>query len=89
MREGSPIAATKAGAVSRPTPGIQAAINRLLDEHNADSKQFEWVADPDKIIAAISTTLFALLRRAIPYCTVGLFMAVPKRCSRNRCAPSA
>jgi hypothetical protein len=53
MREGSPIAATKASAVSGPTPGIQAAITRFLDDHNANSKPFEWVADPDKIIAAV------------------------------------
>jgi hypothetical protein len=46
MREGSPIAATEASAVSWPTPGIQAAINRFLDD-------LEWVADPDKIIAAV------------------------------------
>jgi len=52
MREGSPIAATKASTVSWPTPGIQAAINRFLDDHNANSKPFEWDADPDKIIAA-------------------------------------
>ena len=32
---------------------LQAAINRLLDDHNAQSKPFQWVADPDKIIAAV------------------------------------
>jgi hypothetical protein len=31
---------------------LQAAINRFLDDHNA-SKPFQWVADPDKIIAAV------------------------------------
>jgi transposase len=32
---------------------LQAAINRFLDDHNANSKPFQWVADPDKIIAAV------------------------------------
>ena len=32
---------------------LQAAINRFLDDHNAQSKPFQWVADPDKIIAAV------------------------------------
>ncbi len=32
---------------------LQAAINRFLDDHNARSKPFQWVADPDKIIAAV------------------------------------
>jgi hypothetical protein len=32
---------------------LQATINRFLDNHNAHSKPFEWVADPDKIIAAV------------------------------------
>jgi len=32
---------------------LQAAINRFLDDHNAHSKPFQWVADPDKIIAAV------------------------------------
>jgi transposase len=32
---------------------LQAAINRFLDDHNAKSKPFQWVADPDKIIAAV------------------------------------
>jgi transposase len=31
---------------------LQAAINRFLDEHNANPKPFIWTADPDKIIAA-------------------------------------
>lgn len=31
---------------------LQAAINRFLDDHNAQSKPFEWTADPDIIIAA-------------------------------------
>jgi hypothetical protein len=32
---------------------LQAAINRFLEDHNAHSKPFEWVADPNKIIAAV------------------------------------
>jgi transposase len=32
---------------------LQAAINRFLDDHNAQSKPFEWTADPDTIIAAV------------------------------------
>jgi hypothetical protein len=32
---------------------LQATINRFLDDHNAHSKPFEWVANPDKIIAAV------------------------------------
>ena len=32
---------------------LQAAINRFLDDHNAQSKPFQWVADPDQIIAAV------------------------------------
>jgi hypothetical protein len=32
---------------------LQATINRFLDNHNAHSKPFEWVADPDKITAAV------------------------------------
>src|SRR6202451_527296 len=32
---------------------LQAAINRLVIEHNAKPKPFTWTADPDKIIAAV------------------------------------
>ena len=32
---------------------LQAAINRFLDDHNAKSKPFQWVADPEKIIEAV------------------------------------
>ena len=32
---------------------LQAAINRFLDDHNAKSKPFRWVADPEKIIQAV------------------------------------
>jgi transposase len=39
--------------VFRSLVDLQAAINRFLDDHNAQSKPFQWVADPDKIIAAV------------------------------------
>jgi len=39
--------------VFRSVVDLQAAINRFLEDHNAQSKPFEWVADPDKIIAAV------------------------------------
>jgi transposase len=39
--------------VFRSVTDLQAAINRFLDDHNAHSKPFQWVADPDKIIAAV------------------------------------
>ncbi len=32
---------------------LQAAINRFFDDHNAQSKPFQWLADPDKNIAAV------------------------------------
>ena len=39
--------------VFRSVADLQATINRFLDNHNAHSKPFQWVADPDKIIAAV------------------------------------
>jgi transposase len=39
--------------VFRSVADLQAAINRFLDDHNAHSKPFQWVADPNKIIAAL------------------------------------
>ena len=39
--------------VFRSVVDLQAAINRFLEDHNAESKPFEWIADPDKIIAAV------------------------------------
>jgi transposase len=39
--------------VFRSVADLQAAINRFLEDHNAQSKPFHWVADPDKIIAAV------------------------------------
>jgi transposase len=32
---------------------LQAAINRFLEDHNAHATPFQWVADPDEIIAAV------------------------------------
>ncbi len=40
-------------SVFRSITDLQAAINRFLNDHNAQSKPFQWVADPDKIIAAV------------------------------------
>jgi hypothetical protein len=40
-------------AECRSVADLQATINRFLDNHNAHSKPFEWVADSDKIIAAV------------------------------------
>jgi transposase len=39
--------------VFRSVVDLQAAINRLLEDRNANSKPFQWVADPDKITAAV------------------------------------
>jgi hypothetical protein len=39
--------------VFRSVADLQAAINRFLEEHNQQSKPFNWTADPDKIIAAV------------------------------------
>ena len=39
--------------VFRSVVDLQAAINRFLDHHNAHSKPFQWIADPDKLIAAV------------------------------------
>src|SRR5580698_10183938 len=38
--------------VFRSVVDLQAAINRFLADHNEHSRPFEWIADPDKIIAA-------------------------------------
>jgi transposase len=38
--------------VFRSLVDLQAAINRFLHDHNAQAKPFQWVADPDEIIAA-------------------------------------
>ena len=32
---------------------LQAAINRFLDEHNANPKPFVWTADPDRILEKV------------------------------------
>jgi hypothetical protein len=39
--------------IVRPVADLQSAINRFLDHHNAHSKTFPWIADPDKIVAAV------------------------------------
>ena len=39
--------------VFRSVVDLQAAINRFLEDHNAHAKPFQWVADPDTIIAAV------------------------------------
>jgi DDE superfamily endonuclease len=39
--------------IVRPVADLQAAINRFLDHHTAHSKTFPWIADPDKIVAAV------------------------------------
>jgi transposase len=39
--------------VFRSVVDLQATINRFLDDHNAQAKPFQWVADPDEIIAAV------------------------------------
>jgi transposase len=39
--------------VFRSVVDLQAAINRFLDDHNAQAKPFQSVADPDEIIAAV------------------------------------
>ena len=42
-----------ARGVFRSVTDLQAAINRFLYDHNARSKPFQCVADPDKIIGAV------------------------------------
>ena len=32
---------------------LQAAINRFLEETNADPKPFVWTADPKRVLAAV------------------------------------
>jgi hypothetical protein len=39
--------------VSHSLVDLQAALNRYLAEHNADSKPFTWTATPAKIIAKL------------------------------------
>jgi hypothetical protein len=39
--------------VFRSVVDLQAAINRLPEGHNATSKPIQWIADPDKITAAV------------------------------------
>jgi hypothetical protein len=37
-----------------PVVDLQAAINRLVAEQNANPKPFVWTADPEKIVAALA-----------------------------------
>ena len=39
--------------VFRSVVDLQASINRFIEDHNTQAKPFQWVADPDKIIAAV------------------------------------
>jgi transposase len=39
--------------VFRSVVDLQAAIKRFIEDHNAHANPFQWVADPDKIIAAV------------------------------------
>jgi transposase len=39
--------------VFRSVDDLQAAINRFLRDHNTKAKPFQWVADPDEIIATV------------------------------------
>ena len=39
--------------VFRSVVDLQAAINRFLEAHNANSKPIQWIADPDKITTAV------------------------------------
>ena len=39
--------------VFRSVVDLQAAINRFVEENNADPKPFLWTADPDRVLAAV------------------------------------
>jgi hypothetical protein len=39
--------------VFRSVVDLQAAIDRFLDDHNTHCKPFQWVADPNYVIAAV------------------------------------
>jgi hypothetical protein len=49
----NPHQATLKRGIFYSVANLRAAINRFLDDHDAESKPFEWTADPDKIIAAV------------------------------------
>jgi transposase len=40
--------------VFRSLVDLQVAINRYITEHNVDPRPFVWIADPDRVLAAIS-----------------------------------
>jgi hypothetical protein len=50
---------------SDPSPTSK-PINRFLDNHNAPSKPFEWLADPNKIIPAVKPGLQSTSRNLDP-----------------------
>jgi transposase len=39
--------------IFRSVVELQAAINRFVEEHNADPKPFVWTADPNRVLAAV------------------------------------
>ena len=39
--------------VFRSVVDLQAAINRFVEENNADPKPFIWTADPNRVLAAV------------------------------------
>jgi len=39
--------------VFRSVVDLQAAINRFVEETNADPKPFVWTADPTRVLAAV------------------------------------
>jgi hypothetical protein len=40
--------------VFRSVVDLQAAINRFVEENNADPKPFVWTADPNRVLAAVN-----------------------------------
>ena len=39
---------------------LQAAINRFIEDHNAEPKPFVWTADPDTILGKVTRGIQAL-----------------------------
>ena len=55
-RDSNQPASGKPGAVHgvfRSVVDLQAAINRFVEETNADPKPFVWTADPTRVLAAV------------------------------------
>ena len=42
------------GGVFRSVVDLQAAINRFVEENNADPKPFVWTGDPSRVLAAVN-----------------------------------